>query len=151
MFDNIYSIPFSKQSSSHPKNIVNMFMLKMDVGNIYGKETCTFNAWIEDYASGIPLSQLGNQTKDNTDTCFVRSEDNRRFSICASVNDTTQSFACHIYIDGQCVGARFLGKWSYGQVTRLIRFEDIGAGPGQIIPLRFGRTKTCGKDLCKFR
>lgn len=119
----------------------------VEVGNTW----YTFHAWIEDYQSRKPLVQVGDKTKDNTATCFVKSVDNKRFNICVSVHNTTQAFACDIYIDGRCVGASLLRDCSYGHDSRLIRFGQIDAGPGQVIPLRFGRTKTCGKELCKFR
>jgi hypothetical protein len=39
-----------------------------------------------------------------------------------------------------------MGKWSANRLDTDLTFEDIDAGPGEVIPLKFGKTKTSGMN-----
>lgn len=104
-----------------------------------------FQVWIED-DSKTPLQEYRKDFlgKKDTVTAYIKSVMDQRFRVCVLVDDTEQALCCDLTIDGQCVSSYFMGKWNSKRVDRGITFEDIGGGPGEIIPLRFGQTVVDG-------
>jgi hypothetical protein len=105
-----------------------------------------FQAWVEDYGTATPLSHYKKKVKADVASCYIKSVHDKRFRICVNVDDTSQSLCCDLSIDGQCVSSYFMGKWTDNRLDTELAFETIDGGPGQAIPLKFGKTQTSGMN-----
>jgi hypothetical protein len=105
-----------------------------------------FEAWIEEYGTDSPFTLYKGKVRTDVASCYIKSVNEKRFRLCVGVDDTSQSLCCDLSIDGQCVNSYFMGKWGENRLDKDLAFEDIDAGPGEVIPLRFGKTKASGMN-----
>lgn len=107
-----------------------------------------FRVWVEDVVTSTPLKEYSRKACNGFVQCYIASENERLFSVHVDLNDTTECLSCELYIDGQWVRSSFFGKTDIMQDTyRSFTIAEIDGGPGQSIPLRFGRAQTSGKII----
>ena len=109
--------------------------------------------WIADVETNLPLTEYETKTsvkntfnRDYEVSSYIPSFAGQRFKICLNVSRAyTQFLGCQVYIDGQwCAGVSI--PHSVPMDTCIV-LDAIDAGPGRIIRLMFGKSRTSSTPI----